>query len=55
MRLILHTTTASDLESVVIKELFFDVIIFTTSPLNKVVCNGDSFPLISQLTAVSPI
>ena len=36
-------------------EAFLDVIIFTTSPLIKVLCNGHSFPLISQPIAASPI
>ncbi len=36
-------------------ETFFDVIIFTTSPLNNTDCRALSFPLMSHPIAVSPI
>ena len=36
-------------------EIFFDAIIFITSPFVKVDCSGLCLPLISQAIAVSPI
>ena len=36
-------------------DAFFEVFIFTTSPLTRMLCNGLSFPFISHPIATSPI